>query len=74
MAVMFICTLPLQVSSNLYNPHVFPENGPFFEGWYLRLQDPSKDFKMAVLFGTVLPQKVNAYYLLNRLYAKLSTL
>jgi hypothetical protein len=28
--------LPL-ISANIYDPHVYPVNGPYFEGWYCRL-------------------------------------
>ena len=42
--------------SSLYDPHKFPEKGPFFEGWYVRIQDPTEERAFAVLFGKVLPK------------------
>ncbi|XP_064637307.1 uncharacterized protein LOC135493709 [Lineus longissimus] len=37
-----------------YNPHVYPERGPFFEGWYIRITDHTDRQSLAVLFGKVL--------------------
>lgn len=55
--VTWICGLCIGLShSNRYDPHVFPEKGPFFEGWYMRTVDTSQSHSFAVLFGTVLPQ------------------
>jgi len=41
---------------NQYDPHVMPVKGPFFEGWYMRLIDHSKDLSLGVLFGSVVPE------------------
>ena len=42
-------------SANLYDPHVYPNKGPFFEGWYARLTDAENSRSFGVLFGRVLP-------------------
>lgn len=43
------------VTGSLYNPHLFPQSGPFFEGWYLRITDFNNDDSIGLLFGSVLP-------------------
>ena len=40
---------------NQYDPHVFPDRGPFFEGWYARMTDVDNQRSFGVLFGEVLP-------------------
>ena len=50
MAVLCVC-----VTGSLYNPHLFPESGPFFEGWYLRITNYDTDDNVGILFGQVLP-------------------
>ena len=42
--------------ANLYDPHVYPVNGPFFEGWYARITDSDSERSLGVLFGRVLPK------------------
>ena len=49
------CILCLCVTGSLYNPHLFPESGPFFEGWYLRITNYDTDESVGLLFGQVLP-------------------
>ncbi|XP_072163474.1 uncharacterized protein [Diadema setosum] len=41
---------------NQYDPHVYPEKGPFIEGWYMRLIDADNARSLGVLFGRVLPR------------------
>lgn len=45
---------------SLYDPHLFPSLGPFFEGWYLRITDFDKKQSLGLLFGSVLPEKGNS--------------
>ena len=45
------------VNGNLYDPHLFPAEGPFMEGWYSRIIDLSSNHSFGVLFGQVLMQK-----------------
>lgn len=40
--------------SNQFDPHVYPDVGPFFEGWYMRLIDFSTNNSYGLLFGHVL--------------------
>lgn len=47
-------------NGNQYDPHIMPETGPFFEGWYLRLIDPSQNRSFGVLFGAVTPASQSA--------------
>ena len=57
-------TLILTAFANLYDPHVYPNRGPFFEGWYARLTDPENSRSFGVLFGRVLPSSndnISAY-------------
>ena len=49
------CILCSCVTGSLYDPHLFPESGPFFEGWYLRITDFDTDDSIGLLFGQVLP-------------------
>ncbi|KAH3883255.1 uncharacterized protein LOC127834112 [Dreissena polymorpha] len=44
------------VCGSLYDPHVFPDTGPFFEGWYLRINDYDNEGSVGLLFGHVLPE------------------
>jgi len=41
---------------SLYDPHLFPSSGPFFEGWYFRFIDHVNRRSFATLFGKVLPK------------------
>lgn len=43
------------VTGSFYNPHPFPDSGPFFEGWYLRITNNDTDDSIGLLFGEVLP-------------------
>ena len=47
---LFVC-----VAGSLYNPHLFPQSGPFFEGWYIRITDFDTEDSVGLLFGHVLP-------------------
>ena len=44
------------LSGSLYNPHVFPNQGPFFEGWYIRFTDSDQNRTFGFLFGKVVPE------------------
>lgn len=46
----------LGITASLYDPHLYPSKGPFFEGWYIRITDYEKDESLGVLFGRVLPR------------------
>ena len=52
-ALTFLFLLLKPCLSNQYDPHVFPEQGPFVEGWYARIMDSNHSF--GVLFGRVQP-------------------
>ena len=56
-AFIAIQTIILGANANYYDPHKFPSRGPFFEGWYLRVSDPTRDASFGVLFGKVLPEE-----------------
>lgn len=43
------------IYASLYDPHLFPEQGPFFEGWYMRVTDFDSRDSFGLLFGSVLP-------------------
>ena len=47
--------LVIPCNCNQYDPHVYPESGPFFEGWYARMTDLENQRSFGVLFGEVLP-------------------
>ena len=47
------------VTGSLYNPHLFPKAGPFFEGWYLRITNYDTDDSIGLLFGQVLPESAS---------------
>ena len=53
--LVIICLLATECQGNQYDPHLYPSNGPFFEGWYLRLVDKAKKISLGFLFGRVLP-------------------
>ena len=53
--VLHGCILCLCVTGSLYDPHLFPDSGPFFEGWYLRITNYDTDDSVGLLFGQVLP-------------------
>ncbi len=55
--VAFQCTIHFHIiSGNLYDPHVTPKEGPYFEGWYWRLVDHSKEHSFGLLYGYVVPE------------------
>ena len=37
--LVLLCASVFEVAADQYNPHVYPRNGPFFEGWYIRFMD-----------------------------------
>lgn len=45
------------IQANLYNPHVYPTVGPFFEGWYCRLKAKDSNKSYGFLFGKVLAKE-----------------
>ena len=45
------------VQGNLYDPHVYPMVGPFFEGWYCRLSEKNGNKSYGFLFGKVLSKE-----------------
>lgn len=49
----------LQVVANQFSPHLFPQAGPYFEGWYMRLLDVQSGRSIGLLFGHVLPDTTN---------------
>ena len=58
--VMIVCLASLYPDYTLqsqYDPHVYPDIGPFFEGWYTRCTDVDTGQSFGVLFGEVLPLK-----------------
>ena len=52
-----LVALAALVQSNQYDPHLFPSNGPFVEGWYSRIVDFESNHSFGILFGRVLPRK-----------------
>lgn len=57
-ALLFISTTAL--AGSLQEPHVFPKRGPFFEGWYTRVQDIDSDRSFAVVVARILGQSAIA--------------
>ena len=55
LVIIVIQLVTWRTRANYYDPHVLPSRGPFFEGWYLRLSDPTHNASFGVLFGKVLP-------------------
>lgn len=55
-AILVLQTFIVSIRTNQFDPHVFPSEGPFFEGWYIRLTDFSINQTFGVLFGSVLPK------------------
>jgi len=54
----FIVILLIEIiQANLYNPHVYPMVGPFFEGWYCRLTSKDSNKSYGFLFGKVLAKE-----------------
>lgn len=47
-----------EVFANQFDPHVYPKEGPFFEGWYMRITDFDNKTSYGLLFGHVLPTYV----------------
>lgn len=52
--------LSVATMGSLYNPHLFPATGPFFEGWYTRISNTDSGASFGVIFGNVLPAHTNA--------------
>ncbi|KAK7088546.1 uncharacterized protein [Littorina saxatilis] len=55
--LLILCLLATGCHGNQFDPHLYPSNGPFFEGWYVRLMDPAQQFSLGFLHGRVLPAK-----------------
>lgn len=53
--IIFFVLIAL-IKANLYSPHVYPKNGPFFEGWYMRMTSDNSKETYGFLFGKVLPK------------------
>ncbi|XP_052798495.1 uncharacterized protein LOC128230345 [Mya arenaria] len=55
--LIFVISLNFQchVFGSLYDPHPFPSEGPFFEGWYTRILNLDSRESLGLLFGSVLP-------------------
>jgi len=66
MILLIIISLIVFVQGNLYSPHVYPKKGPYFEGWYLRLNTQT-NYSYGFLFGKVLPKELNKSVNLNYL-------
>lgn len=53
--IIFMFSMTSLGTGSLYDPHLFPEAGPFFEGWYMRISDFDTGDSIGLLFGSVLP-------------------
>lgn len=52
----------MAVLGSLYAPHVFPERGPFFEGWYSRITPASFDGpSVGFIFGLSKPRPLHTH-------------
>jgi len=49
----------LPVSATLQDPHPFPSQGPWFEGWYTRLVDTTNGHSFAIINALMLDQSQN---------------
>ncbi|XP_064637348.1 uncharacterized protein LOC135493736 [Lineus longissimus] len=56
LSTLLLSAFMLGITASLYDPHLYPKKGPFFEGWYIRITDYEKDESLGVLFGKVLPR------------------
>ena len=54
--IPIVFTLCIHQALCYYGPHLFPSQGPFFEGWYIRIIDFSSNQSFGLLFGKVLPE------------------
>ena len=62
-----ISQVPL-ANANQYDPHLFPADGPFMEGWYARIIDFESNHSFGILFGQVMTRNQGShfeYYPLN---------
>lgn len=50
------------VKANQYDPHLFPSEGPFIEGWYSRIIDFESNHSFGILFGQVLLQSHGPHF------------
>ena len=50
------------VNGNLYDPHLFPAEGPFMEGWYSRIIDFNSNHSFGILFGQVLMKSEGPHF------------
>jgi hypothetical protein len=61
LALAFLCAWPIPVgaeegSSSPMSPHLPPERGPWFEGWYLRVSDKDGRRSLAVIGCSHMPK------------------
>lgn len=56
-----ICQVTL-VKGNQYDPHLFPSEGPFMEGWYSRIIDFESNHSFGILFGQVLLRRQGPHF------------
>ncbi|XP_005107479.1 uncharacterized protein LOC101859266 [Aplysia californica] len=55
--MIMLAAFPGLCWGNQMDPHVYPDQGPFFEGWYMRIIDAGNERSFGWLFGRVLPTK-----------------
>lgn len=48
--------------ANQYDPHLFPTQGPFVEGWYSRIIDFESNHSFGILFGQVMARKEGRHF------------
>ena len=50
------------VDASQYDPHLFPAEGPFVEGWYSRIIDFESNHSFGILFGQVITRKQGPHF------------
>lgn len=50
------------IKGNQYDPHLFPSEGPFMEGWYSRIIDFESNHSFGILFGQVLLRSQGSHF------------
>ena len=55
-SLFFFCACFSYTDGSLFDPHIIPKVGPFFEGWYNRITDLTSGDSFGVLFGHVVPK------------------
>lgn len=58
--VFVLVVLVAGTLGSLYDPHVYGDERPFFEGWYIRITDNDKPQSFGLLFGNVFPETENS--------------